>query len=93
MDLQAAFNIVTALVGALGGWILNTIWRSMRDLQIADESLAHKVQGIEVLVAGQYPTRRELDDKFVTVHCSLVRIEDKLDKKADRQDHRSRLND
>lgn len=84
MDLQAAFNITVGLVGALGGWILNTIWRSMRDLQSADEELAEKVQSIEVLVAGQYPTRRELDDKFSVVAASLIRIEDKLDRKADR---------
>lgn len=86
MELQAAFNIAVALLGTLGGWVLNTIWRSMRDLQLADEAIVTNVQRVEILVASHYPTRGEINDKFSVVAETLIRIEDKLDRKVDRRD-------
>ena len=59
MDAQAFFNVAIAIICGGGGWWLNTLWSSMRELQKADRELADKVGRIEVLVAGQYVTRDE----------------------------------
>ena len=80
MDTQTAFNIVLSLVAFLGGWVLNSIRDSIARLQATDNALADKVQHIEVLVAGKYVTRDDLQALF----GKLDRIEAKLDKKVDK---------
>jgi len=63
---QSLFNIIVGVCGTLGGWVLKTIWESVRDLQIADKSLADKVFSIEILVAGTYVKRMDFDNlRFV----------------------------
>jgi hypothetical protein len=66
------------------GWVLNTLWKTVTDLQKADASLAEKVASIEILVAGKYVTRDALDKAFDLLLAKLDRIENKLDNKADK---------
>jgi len=56
----------------------------MRDLQAADKDLARKVAEIEVLVAGHYVTRSELDNLVRRLFDKLDRVESKIDGKADK---------
>jgi hypothetical protein len=77
-DFQVAFNIAFALAGALGGFVLHALWQ-------ADKDLADKVGRIEVLVAGQYIKRCEVETKLDAIFRKLDRIEEKLDDKADKQ--------
>ncbi len=85
MDLGLRlFDILVMLVGALGGWILNSIHSSVRDLQVADKQLADKVGKIEVLVAGDYVRKDEFAHAMNDLKGTLIRIEDKIDRKADR---------
>jgi len=84
MDVQSAFNIAFALAGALAGYVLKTMHEAMRDLQNADSDLTDKVQRIEVLVAGEYVKREDLDRLSGALFQKLDRIENKLDGKADK---------
>lgn len=84
MDTQTVINVSIGLVGALGGWVLNSLRDSMSSLQRADAELAGKVQEIEVLVAGQYVKRDDLDKLSNALFTKLDRIEVKLDSKADK---------
>ena len=84
MDSQTAFNIAVALVGALGGWVLNNIKSSMDALHIADQQLSEKVQSIEILVAGTYVKRDDVDKLSNALFAKLDRIEAKIDSKADK---------
>jgi len=83
-DYQVLFNIVIGLLGTIGGWLLNTMWSSLKDLQAADTKLAEKVSAIEVLVAGQYVTREEFTTTMNAMFMKLDRIQDTLNKKVDR---------
>ena len=83
-DYQVLFNIVIGLLGTIGGWLLNTMWSSLKDLQAADARLAEKVSAIEVLVAGQYVTREEFTTTMNALFLKLDRIQDTLNKKVDR---------
>lgn len=83
-DYQVLFNIVVGLLGVIGGWLLNTMWSSLKDLQAADTKLAEKVGAIEVLVAGQYVTRDEFTAMMNAVFAKLDKIQDTLNSKADR---------
>jgi hypothetical protein len=86
MDWQTAFNVAIGLAGTLLGWFLNVIRESVRDLQAADANLATKVQSIELLVAGQYPKRDEMERIMQAIFNKLEKIENKLDNKVDRSE-------
>ena len=63
---------------------MKVMWDNLRDLRIADTILAEKVGTIEVLVAGSYAKRDELDKMAAAIFLKLDRIEAKLDTKADK---------
>lgn len=82
--MQTLFNIAIAIAGGLGGWVLKTIWQELKDMQSTDARLADKVSSIEVLVAGQYVKRDDLQVLSSAIFAKLDRIEDKLDGKVDK---------
>lgn len=84
-DYQNLFNIVIGLLSAIGGWWLNAMWTSIKELQAMDRELAEKVASIEVLVAGRYVTRDEFNNTLAQVFTKLDRIIDTINKKADRE--------
>ena len=84
MDVQNLFNIAMAIAGFLGGWVLNSLRDNIASLQKSDSDLADKVQKIEVLVAGQYVTRNDLNTLTTALFTKLDKIEAKLDGKVDR---------
>lgn len=87
MDLepQAIINALFAVIGGLGGWVLNNLRRAIEGLRAEDSALAAKVQAIEVLVAGDYVRRDEMDRFAERLFSKLDRIEQKVDGKADKQ--------
>lgn len=83
-DYQTMFNIVIGLLGALGGWWLNAMWTSIKELQSMDRDLAEKLASIEVLVAGGYVTRDEFNNTLSQVFSKLDKIIDAVNRKADK---------
>jgi hypothetical protein len=81
---QQIFNVAIAIIGALGGWLMRIMWQSLKDLQTRDDKLADKVGAIEVLVAGKYVKRDDMNRDIMAIFAKLDRIEDKIDKKADK---------
>lgn len=88
---QSIFNIVMTVAGLLGGWVLNTIWTSVRDLQAEtkalrkdDRELADRVAEIEVLVVGKYITKDDFNRSMDAISMKLDTISDRLSNKADR---------
>ena len=81
---QTLFNIVVSLCATLGGWMLKSVQTSIDNLHRADTDLATKVQSIEVLVAGNYVKRDDLDRSITAIFVKLDRIETKLDGKVDK---------
>lgn len=74
---QDIVNVCIGAVFSAGGWVLNSLYRSVQDLQ-------KKVSDIEVLVAGDYVKRDYLDRLATAVFEKLDKISDKIDKKADK---------
>ena len=84
MDSQTLINILFGVVGFSGAWMLNSITTSIKSLQKSDGELADKVQHIEVLVAGSYVKRDDMDKLTTALFAKLDKIEAKLDGKADK---------
>jgi len=84
MDMQTSFNIAVGIIAFLGGWVLNSLRDSIQSLQKSDTELATKVQSIELLVAGSYVKRDDLDKLTVALFAKLDKIDAKLDGKADK---------
>lgn len=84
MEFQIGYNIAIGIAGFLGGWVLNNLRDSLKQLAAADSILSDKVQHIEILVAGQYVKRDDLDKVTSALFVKLDRIESKLDTKADK---------
>jgi hypothetical protein len=81
---QTIFNYALTLCGALLGWVLKVVWDAVKDLQAADKVLAEKVATIEILIAGNYISKSDFDKVAIAIFAKLDKIEDKLDKKADK---------
>jgi len=83
-NYQTYFNISVTLIGFLGGWVLNSLKSSIDALHKADADLTIKVQSVEVMVAGSYVKRDDLDKLSSALFAKLDKIEAKLDSKVDK---------
>lgn len=64
--------------------MLYSIRESIKNLQQRDSELTDKVQQIEVLVAGQYVKRDDMEKMANALFAKLDKIDSKLDNKADK---------
>ena len=81
---QTVFNIALAITGFLGGWVLKVVWEAVKELQTADKILVEKVASIEILIAGNYMSKQDFDKIAAAIFAKLDKIDDKLDRKADK---------
>jgi CHASE3 domain sensor protein len=81
---QTILNWILGGIGGLLGFLLNTVWQAVKDLQKADSDLTKKLGEIEVLVAGAYVKKDDIDKLSNAIFAKLDRIEDKLDGKVDK---------
>jgi len=77
MDWQSLFNFALTAGGTLFGWVLRMIWA-------AQEQLRADLKTIERGLPATYVRRDEFREHSERVEAALMRIEDKLDRKADR---------
>ena len=73
MDLQTLFNIAVALAGGFGGWILNSIYRSIERLDEDVRAMPHT-----------YVSRSDYRDDIKDIKDMLGKLFDRLDHKADK---------
>ena len=82
--MQELYDWVLTGFSAVLGFLLHSVWEAVKDLQRADAELTKRVGEIEVLVAGNYVTRQEFTNTVDALFRKLDKIEEKIDKKADR---------
>jgi hypothetical protein len=86
--IQWLITGLIALVNIGGGFLFKSILDSIQDSKDSSKELAVKVHDIERMIVGEYMPRAEHDNKFETfsraIFSKLDKIEDKIDKKADR---------
>jgi len=81
---QTMINAIIGGFAAAVAFILRVIWEGLRELQKADVDLTAKISEIQLLVAGSYVKKDELEGVIKALFTKLDKIEDKLDKKVDR---------
>lgn len=88
MNEQVIFNWAVGLLGPVAGWWLKVMWSEIKEIKHEGKELADRVAGIDVLVAGQYVKREYFEAKVTELSTALFnkldRIEDKIDRKADK---------
>lgn len=84
LDTQMILNTLFGIIAVLFGWLARIMWESIKDLQKSGSDTAEKVQRIEVLVAGNYVRKDDLDKKVDAIFTKLDKISDKLDGKVDK---------
>jgi len=83
-EMQLIFNIVAGIAGFFGSVVLRTQLTTIKDVQSDHARLAQKLAEIEILVAGNYVKRSDLDQMVSAIFAKLDRMETKLDNKADK---------
>ena len=81
---QALINWMMGGFGAAIAFILRVVWEGLRELQKADLELASRVNEVQLVVAGQYVKREDMERIQTALFAKLHRIENKLDLKMDR---------
>jgi hypothetical protein len=80
-------DIINTLIGigaAICGWVLRTIWQSMRDLQDADQRLTEKLTRLQVEIPKTYVTKEDFRQVLQEINSKLDRICERLENKQDR---------
>lgn len=85
-DWQTMFNIAASIISLLLGWVITGVRSAIRDQQRLSAEIAAKVQAIEVLVAGSYVKRDDMDKLTSALFAKLDRIETKVDLKVNREE-------
>lgn len=83
-EMQLLFNIVAGVAGLFGSFLLKSMWDSIKDAQKDHAALAQKISDIEVLVAGDYAKREDVDRLGQALFAKLDRMENKIDQKVDK---------
>ena len=73
MDFQTLFNIAATLAGGFGGWILNSIYRSIERLDEDVRAMPHT-----------YVSRSDYRDDIKDIEEMLGKLFDRLDGKVDK---------
>lgn len=81
---QTIVNWVMTGAGGILGFLLNSVWQAVKDLQAADRLLAEKVATIEILVAGEYVRKDEFERTIMRLFEKLDHMEEKFDRKMER---------
>lgn len=95
VDPQTAFNIVIALAGTFGGWMLKMIYDAIRDLREEDSLTRAKVDELVTSLPNTYIRRDDAKDMFnglqqsisdlrTEVRSGLERVFDRIDGKQDK---------
>lgn len=73
MDWQTAFNVAILIAGALGGWVIGRITKTLDQLDSDIRMMPEK-----------YVTKVDHKDALAEIKSVLLRIENKLDNKQDK---------
>lgn len=84
MDETLAFRLLFSLLLALGGALVRVLWVATRDNKAAHEANQSHLNQLELKVACEYVSTVNHTKSMDVLFSKLDRIEDKLDRKQDK---------
>lgn len=84
VTIQMALNIAMLIVAALGGWVAKMLFDRLDKLEKADEKQMDAINALREELPKRYTPKDEVERMGDRIFEALRRIEDKLDKKADK---------
>lgn len=84
VTLQMALNLAMLIVAALGGWVAQLLFSRLDKLEQADAKQMDAINSLREELPSQYAQKMDVEKLGDRLFDALVRIEDKLDKKADK---------
>ena len=84
MGLQEGFNALMGVGLVVFGWMLRGIGEAIRDLRNEDKGLAEKVSNLSTHMATEYVHKDDLRELSAGLFLRLDRIEEKINRKADK---------
>jgi hypothetical protein len=88
VDSQVLFNIVVAISGALGGWVLKVIWDSIKqvdiDVKLLNKELHNEFVRREDFKASMVDMKDDMREGFREVKELLGAVFKRLENKADK---------
>lgn len=83
-DGQSIWSGVLSIATLVIGWVLSGVRDNLAEQRRKNETIAEKVHTLEVLVAGDYVKKSDLDTDIRRIFEKLDHIEAKLDQKVNR---------
>ncbi len=98
--LIGSLTLGVAVLSIINGWVLFAMRSTQATtiaLQKADKEMSMELSAVKVLVAQSYLTRSEFQTSITaqtsTLTRSIERLEEKMDRKADKGPHNRRADD
>ena len=79
-DAQFLINLIVALCGGFGAWVLRAVAKEIGELSTAHRLLADKMENLP----NVYARRDDVKEAMRRIEEAVLRIESKLDQKADK---------
>lgn len=84
MTLQMALNIAMMIVAALGGWVMHMLFGRLDKLEEADKEQMAAIANLREELPKRYAPKDDVERMGDRLFEALRRIEDKIDRKADK---------
>ena len=84
VTLQMALNIAMLIVATLGGWVAKMLFDRLDKLEKADEKQMAAITDLRAIIPERYAPKDEVERIGDRLFEALRRIEDKIDRKADK---------
>ena len=75
MSYQDYFNVLLGMVTCLGGWWMKAIWGAIQKLEDTDQQTLAKASAIEVLIAGNYARKSEVESSMSKIVDRVIKVE------------------
>lgn len=84
VDWQSAFNFAVGAFGVLFGWFLNVVWAANKELRDDISKVRDQHESFRLHIHETYMRRDDHHNTADAIFKKLDRIEEKIDRKADK---------
>ena len=84
MDQDTVLQATAAVAGVLATWVYNSMLKKIACLEKECTRLSERISANEIIMVGNYVKNDRFEKMEEALFAKLDRIEDKLDRKADK---------